>query len=79
MVLTDDEETPLPQPRGGCAVRLSALVIVFFVNVPLFDVGPRKLWHTAPVLVVVALMVDVFLLLLIGIWIWRRARTSVPD
>ena len=72
-------DDPDARPRSGCAPRLAALLIVFFVNVPLVSVGWGRLWHTAPALLVVAVVVDVFLLLLAVIWWWRRVHPAVPD
>lgn len=78
--LRADAEQPEP-PRSGCGPRLAGLIIVFFVNVPLVDLGWGKLWRTAPMLLVVALLVDVFLVLLVASWWWRRvsAREAPPD
>jgi hypothetical protein len=76
-----DEETP--RTTSGCGPRLAAVLIVFFVNVPLVSVGWGRLWRTAPILLAVALLVDVFLVLLVALWWWRRRHpapggTSVP-
>ena len=59
-------------PPSGCGPRVAAVLIVFFVNVPLVSVGWGRLWRTAPMLLVVALVVDVFLVLLLALWWWRR-------
>ena len=76
--LRPDAEHPDPPQPSGCGPRLAGLLIVFFVNVPLVNVGWSRLWHIAPVLLVVALVVDVFLLLMVVLW-WRRRRSAVPD
>lgn len=73
-----DAEHPEPSRPSGCGPRLAGLLIVFFVNVPLVDVGWSRLWHTAPVLLVVALAVDAFLVLMVVLW-WVRRRNAVQD
>ncbi|HWU20268.1 MAG TPA: hypothetical protein VN088_01995 [Nocardioides sp.] len=72
--LRADAEHPEVQPPGsGCGPRLAGLLIVFFANVPLVNVGWSRLWDVAPVLLVVALVIDAFLLLLVVLW-WLRRR-----
>lgn len=58
---------------------LAVLVIAFFVNVPVVHEGPATLWREAPALVVLAGMVDLFLVAMIGVSIRRRWRDSVQD
>lgn len=82
MGLYDDPEADadaLPK-RIGCAPRLAAVLIVFFVNAPLVREHPGHLWHEAPLLVVVAVVVDLYVLGFLALS-WRRRRTpdSVPD
>ncbi|GAB3853009.1 hypothetical protein GCM10028801_04920 [Nocardioides maradonensis] len=74
-----DAEHPEPSRPSGCGPRVAGLIIVFFVNVPLVNVGWSKLWHTAPVLLVVALVVDAFLLLMVLLWWVRRRRVSPQE
>lgn len=54
---------------------LALLLIAFFVNVPLVSVGPVELWRTAPVLLVLVGVVDVFLVGVVVAGLRRRLRT----
>lgn len=59
--------------------KLAVLLIAFFVNVPVVATGPVDLWHAAPVLLVVAVLVDVFLVVFVVASVRRRLRELVQD
>jgi hypothetical protein len=58
---------------------VALLLIAFFVNVPVVSVGPVDLWHEAPVLLVLAGLVDVFLVGFVVASLRRRLRELVQD
>ena len=60
-------------------MKLAVLLIAFFVNVPVVASGPVDLWHQAPVLLVVAAVIDVFLVVFVVASIRRRLRELVQD